>query len=49
MCRQAKDVKTYDEPKAVHYGNSSVALSARCTGQGGAMRYPNLEDCSKQK
>ncbi len=32
MCRQAKDAKTYDEPKAVHYGNSSVALSAIGTG-----------------
>ncbi len=35
MCRQEQDAKTHRTKKAVHYGNSNVAISATCTGYGG--------------
>ncbi len=47
MCRQEQEAKTPHTKKTVRYGNSSVAISAICTGYGRVMRHPHFKGCLK--
>ncbi len=49
MCRQEQDAKTFRTLTSNSFGHRTSAVSAICTGYGGVMAYPHLEDCSKQK